>query len=235
MRLGPAWSPARAHARSCPRPAFRAPAGRVTSGLIRKRRRPPRRQNRGAVVGGRSGAPSEKSVTRKRKRVPVATPVSGPYWGAGPGWARGRRRTRASPLPGTRPYQGTPCCLAFGAQHPEWSHRLSCVNKAPQHLASLPLYRSPQRPPTLFSAPRFPQRLGPPPQTEFHPYAVSFRAPPRPIHPVSSTRGLHLLLSGTLSSALSLALRVPSAPYPPSAHPRPSPVSVSQSHLHRTR
>ncbi|XP_059759846.1 charged multivesicular body protein 2a isoform X1 [Balaenoptera ricei] len=75
MRLGPAWSPARAHARSCPRPAFRAPAGRVTSGgLIRKRRRPPRRQNRGAVVDGRSGAPSEKSVTRKRKRVPVATP-----------------------------------------------------------------------------------------------------------------------------------------------------------------
>ncbi|KAM9047353.1 charged multivesicular body protein 2a isoform 1-T1 [Megaptera novaeangliae] len=75
MRLGPAWSPARAHARSCPRPAFRAPAGRVTSGgLIRKRRRPPRRRNRGAVVGGRSGAPSEKSVNRKRKRVPVATP-----------------------------------------------------------------------------------------------------------------------------------------------------------------
>ncbi|TKC43351.1 charged multivesicular body protein 2a isoform X1 [Neophocaena asiaeorientalis asiaeorientalis] len=75
MRLGPAWSPARAHARCCPRPAFRAPAGRVTSGgLIRKRRRPPTRQNRGSVVGGRSGAPSEKSVTRKRKRVPVATP-----------------------------------------------------------------------------------------------------------------------------------------------------------------
>ncbi|XP_032470854.1 charged multivesicular body protein 2a isoform X1 [Phocoena sinus] len=75
MRLGPAWSPARAHARCCPRPAFRAPAGRVTSGgLIRKRRRPPTRQNRGSVVGGRSGPPSEKSVTRKRKRVPVATP-----------------------------------------------------------------------------------------------------------------------------------------------------------------
>ncbi|XP_059986915.1 charged multivesicular body protein 2a isoform X1 [Lagenorhynchus albirostris] len=74
MRLGPGWSPARAHARCCPRPAFRAPAGRVTSGgLIRKRRRPPTRQNRGSV-GGRSGAPSEKSVTRKRKRVPVATP-----------------------------------------------------------------------------------------------------------------------------------------------------------------
>ncbi|XP_004317835.4 charged multivesicular body protein 2a isoform X1 [Orcinus orca] len=74
MRLGPVWSPARAHARCCPRPAFRAPAGRVTSGgLIRKRRRPPTRQNRGSV-GGRSGAPSEKSVTRKRKRVPVATP-----------------------------------------------------------------------------------------------------------------------------------------------------------------
>ncbi|XP_059940068.1 LOW QUALITY PROTEIN: charged multivesicular body protein 2a [Mesoplodon densirostris] len=76
MRLGPAWPPARAHARSCPRPAFRAPAGRVTSGgLIRKRRRPPTRQNRGPVVGGRSGAPSEKRVTRKRKRVPVATPT----------------------------------------------------------------------------------------------------------------------------------------------------------------
>nr|XP_030704232.1 charged multivesicular body protein 2a isoform X1 [Globicephala melas] len=74
MRLGPVWSPARAHARCCPRPAFRAPAGRVTSGgLIRKRRRPPTRQKRGSV-GGRSGAPSEKSVTRKRKRVPVATP-----------------------------------------------------------------------------------------------------------------------------------------------------------------
>ncbi|XP_059854990.1 charged multivesicular body protein 2a isoform X2 [Delphinus delphis] len=74
MRLGPVGSPARAHARCCPRPAFRAPAGRVTSGgLIRKRRRPPTRQNRGSV-GGRSGAPSEKSVTRKRKRVPVATP-----------------------------------------------------------------------------------------------------------------------------------------------------------------
>lgn len=214
MRLGPAWSPARAHARCCPRPAFRAPAGRVTSGgLIRKRRRPPTRQNRGSVVGGRSGAPSEKSVTRKRKRVPVATPVSGPYWGAGSGWTRGWRRTRASPLSGTRPYhQRTPCCLAFSGQHPEWPPRLSCVNKAPQHLASLPLYRSPQRPSTLFSAPRFPRHLGPPPQTEFHAYAVIFRA--TPIHPVSSTRSLHLLLSGTLSSALSLALRVPSAPYP---------------------
>lgn len=39
MRLWPARSSGRAHARSCPRPVFRAPAGRVTSGgLIRKRR-----------------------------------------------------------------------------------------------------------------------------------------------------------------------------------------------------
>ncbi|XP_072822565.1 charged multivesicular body protein 2a isoform X4 [Vicugna pacos] len=75
MRLGVGLSWACAHARSCPLPAFQA--GRVTSGpVIRKRRRRPRRPSRGAVVGGRSRDPRERSVTRKRKRVPVPAPAS---------------------------------------------------------------------------------------------------------------------------------------------------------------
>ncbi|KAF3815120.1 hypothetical protein GH733_017396 [Mirounga leonina] len=69
-----------AHAPSCPRPSFRVPVGRVTSDhFFRKRRR---RQKE-----PRSYQPSERSVTRKRKRIPVPASVSGPCWAAGPGWA----------------------------------------------------------------------------------------------------------------------------------------------------
>lgn len=40
-------------------------------------------------------------MTRKRKRIPVPAPVSGPCRAAGPRWVRGRQQTRAS-SPGRR-------------------------------------------------------------------------------------------------------------------------------------
>lgn len=91
-------------------PAFRRWAGPAASErLIRKRRRRPRRQNRGAVVGGRSRDSTERLVTRKRKRVPVPASVSGPVPGLG-SWvgARAARYEGASPFPGPWPQSGRP-------------------------------------------------------------------------------------------------------------------------------
>nr|XP_025704489.1 charged multivesicular body protein 2a-like isoform X2 [Callorhinus ursinus] len=66
-----------AHARSCPRPSFRVPVGRVTSDHFFRKRRRRQKEPRGYRWWVRLGA--ERSVTRKRKPIPVPAPV---HWWA---------------------------------------------------------------------------------------------------------------------------------------------------------